>query len=89
VEVSQKEFVSNAKSDIATRDQLASHFGCRSTGPVIGSKRLLRVEFFLEAVRTPWEDTIDRVRSVSWKRPAPCTRPKASRARWQAPGNSR
>ena len=53
MEVSQKEFASNAKSDIATRDQLASQFGCRSTGPVIGSKRLLCVELFVEAVGMP------------------------------------
>jgi hypothetical protein len=49
--VSQKEFASNAKSDIATRHQLASHFGRRSAGPVICSKCLLCVESFVEAVR--------------------------------------
>src|ERR1700739_1913092 len=50
-DVSQREFAWNTKSEVATRDELASHFGRRSTGPVIGSKHLLCVELFAEVVR--------------------------------------
>jgi hypothetical protein len=53
-DVSQKKFASSASRISQPLTILcASHLGCRSTGPVIGSKRLLSVELFVEAVRMP------------------------------------
>jgi hypothetical protein len=53
-DVSQKTFASSAgRISRPVTIFCASHLGCGSTGPVIGSKRLLCVELSVEAVRMP------------------------------------